>query len=122
MFPRSKKLVGRVDRASLVSGEPGRITIAVPFQASCVISCVLRVRQCLGFGGSQVGIVTSVLPVAASRQVALVFGVGYLFRLLRSEFGVVALFPAIRTILSVAPEFRSGRVPGLRRSQLVTVA
>jgi hypothetical protein len=34
---------------------------------------MLGVSQCLGFGGSQVSIVTSFLPVLASREVALVF-------------------------------------------------
>jgi cytosine/uracil/thiamine/allantoin permease len=62
-----------VDLASLLNREPGRIAIAIPFQASRVIPSVLGVRQHLGFTGSQFGIVTSLLPVLARGKVALVF-------------------------------------------------
>jgi len=91
---------------SLVNREAGIITIAVPFQTSRVIALMLSVSQCLGFGRSQAGIVTRVLTVAARRQVALMFGVGCLFRLLWSEFRTVAFIPAIHAILRAAKMVR----------------
>lgn len=105
--------MGWMDRASLLKCESGRIAIAVPFQTSCVIALMLDVSERLSFSGTQFAIVTSCLTVLTSRAVSLVFGVVCLFGLLRSEFGVVALIPAIRTILRIALEFRSGRFPHL---------
>jgi hypothetical protein len=70
---RAGKLVDWVDRASFLNREPGGIAIAIPFQTSHVIPFVLSVRQRLGFSGTQFGIVTSLLPVLASREVTLVF-------------------------------------------------
>ena len=61
----------RVDRTSLLNGEPRRIAVAVPFLASRVISLVFGVSQRLGFGGSQPGIVTRFQSVFAGREVAL---------------------------------------------------
>jgi suppressor of ftsI len=68
----SGRLVVRMDLMSLLNGEPGRITIAIPFQTSRVIPPMLGVSQHFGFGGTQFGIVTSFLPALASREVALV--------------------------------------------------
>src|SRR5579872_6392206 len=79
---------------------------------------MLGVSQCLGLGHSQVGIVTRILTVAACRQVALMFGEGCLFRLLWSEFRVIALIPAIRAILSVALAFGGDGLLCLDSSQL----
>ena len=104
-----------MDRSSLVNREAGSIAIAVPSQASCVIPLVFGIGQALGLRCSQVGVVTSFHPVSASREVALVFRESCLFRLQGSEFGVVALIPAIRAILRVVPEFCGGRTLGLRR-------
>ena len=84
-----------MDRASLLNRKSGRIAIAVPFQASRVIPLVLCVGQRLGFGGSQLCIVTSLLSVLARREVALLFGVRCLFRFRGSEFGVIALVPSV---------------------------
>ena len=48
-----EELVARMDRPSLLNREPGRIAIAVAFQASRVIPLMLGVSQCFGFSGSQ---------------------------------------------------------------------
>jgi len=69
----SAGLVARMDRPSLFGGKPGRIAVAVSLQTSRVIPLMLGVRQCLGFSDTEFGIVTSILPVLASREVALMF-------------------------------------------------
>lgn len=115
-------LLVTVDCASLFDREPGRIAIAGPFQTSRVIPLMLDVSQHHGLSATQLCVVTSLLPVLAGREVTLMFCAGCLFRLQRGESGVVTLIPAIRTILGVPPELRSGRVRGLRRSQLGMVA
>ena len=57
---------------SLVNGESGRVAIPVPFQTGRVIPLVFGVGQGLSFRRRQCCVVTSVLPVPASREVALV--------------------------------------------------
>ena len=100
-----------MDRPSFLSGKPGRIAIAVAFQTSCVVALMLGVGQCFGFRDSQLRVVTSFLPVLARREVALVFCIGCLSCFQRSEFGVVALVPAVFTILRVALVLSGGQRP-----------
>src|SRR5579864_298766 len=101
-------LVARVERTGLLNGKPGGITIAAPLQAGRVIALVLGVRQRFRFRCSQFCVVTSFFPALASREVALVFCVRCLFGFEESKFGMVALVPAVLTILRIAPVLFGG--------------
>ena len=67
------ELIARMNCTSLPNCEPGRIAIAIPFQAGRVIALVFGISQRLGFGSSQFRVVTSFLTVLAGREIALVF-------------------------------------------------
>src|SRR5450631_2393675 len=112
-----QELDARVDRASLLNREPGRIAVAVPFLACRVIPLVFCVRKRLGFGGGQLCIVTSFLSLFAGRVITLLLRQGCLFGLRCREFGVITLFPAVGTILRVALAFCAGDGLCVRGSQ-----
>ena len=104
-----------MDRFRLVNAEPGSVAIPEPFQTGGVVPLVFGVGQGLPLGWGQSGVVTGFQAILASREIALVRRGVCLFRLQRSEPGVVALIPTVGAILRVVPEFRGGRIPGLGR-------
>src|SRR5579864_1067898 len=102
---RSVGSIAGMDRLSFRKGKPGRVAIALPLQASRVIALMLGVSQCLGFSGTQLGIITGFLAVLTGRQITLVFRVCCLPGFRGCEFGVITLVPTALTILCVALVF-----------------
>src|ERR1700694_2961874 len=116
LYSRGPVVLGR-DRARFCGRQARVVAIAVTFETCRVVALVLGFRQCSGFRGSELGVVTGFEAVPAFGDVALVLGGRHVAGLSWGQFGVVAIAPAIAAIREVTPVFRGGRFNRFRQRQ-----